>query len=96
MMNDGELHKIILLNLAQMLHKCSNPYIKLYYTAKQVLDMAPEGPFQIWISLHIKLIVEEEANMHCANLPTVSKVAAVIPNEYNEPFFHNITLFQCN
>ena len=31
--------------------------------------------------------------MHYANLLTISKVAVVIPNEYNKPFFHNITLF---
>ena len=30
--------------------------------------------------------------MHYINLLTVSKVAVVIPNKYNEPFFHDITL----
>lgn len=44
----------------------------------------------------MKLFLEMRADQYYNNLPTVDKVAIIIPDEYNSGGFHDIILIYCN
>ena len=86
----------ILQCLTDMLHKINNPFVILYWTAVEQLQVQTTSfLLQIILNLQIKLIIKARADQRCKNLPTINEVAIIIPNEYKSTSYCNIVLTDC-
>ena len=69
----------------------NNPFIDIYKTAKERFQES-EAPMRITLNAQMRLIVQEGADERRENLPIVSEVAAVIPDEYADRCYREIVL----
>ena len=59
----------------------NNPFIEIYKTAKEIFQESG-APMRITLNAQMRLIVQEGADERRENLPVVSEIAAVVPDEY--------------
>ena len=83
----------LLQQLTDMLHEVS-PYVQLYRTAKERLDIevAAGQNAHVVLSPRMELYLEKTADRRRENLPTSNEVAVIIPDEYGESGFRDIVL----
>jgi hypothetical protein len=79
----NQLDRRILGEITEILMEC-NPFIHLYKTARERLREQANGPLRIILNPQMRLIVEQGANLRRENLPTISKVAVLIPDELDD------------
>ena len=92
-----QLDSSILLQLTTALHEV-NPYIQIYKTARERLEMiaSDETAARVVLNPQLRLIVETGADRRRENLPTSNEIALIIPDEYGEAGFRDIVLAKRN
>ena len=90
---DTQLDATILRCLTAMLSEVRNPFIALYQTARERLQVQPTTtPSRIILNPQMRLILEAGADRRRENLPTSNEVAVIIPDEYGDASFRDIVL----
>ena len=83
-----QLDGALLQGLLDMLREVSNPFIRLYLTARERLQQQhATGPSRVILNPQMRLVLEQGADRRRENMPTNDEVAAIIPNEYGDPRF---------
>ena len=71
------------------------PFINIYKTAaEQIKSFATNTTEEICVVLNpqMKLLLKLGVDRRQSNLPTIDKIAIIIPKEYNQARFHDIVL----
>jgi hypothetical protein len=76
-----------------MLYEIRNPFISMYRTAQERLQLQSSSqPSRVILSPQMRLVLEAGADRRRENLPTSDEVAVILPDEYAEPSFRDIIL----
>jgi hypothetical protein len=76
-----------------MLHEVSNPFIRLYLTTRERLQLQHTTRLsRVIFNSQMRLVLEAGADRRRENLPTSGEVAVIIPDEYGDPSCRDIVL----
>jgi hypothetical protein len=94
MERNPQLNQHILEKLTDILYTV-NPFITLYYTAKERLQSVDDD-VRIILNPRMELMVESDADRRRYNLPVSNEVAIIIQDEYGQPCKRDIILAKRN
>ena len=84
----------VLQRLTEELH-AFNPYISLYLTAKERLEVqSASQPARVILNPQPRLVLKVGADRRRYNLPTSDEIGIVIPDECEKPCYRDIVLSQ--
>ena len=71
-----------------------NPFIRMYKTAREVLDAHPvvSSPLEVVLDPQLRLLIQRGADRRRENLPISEEIAVIIADEWDKPSFRDTVL----